>query len=364
MSDVLIERTIARLTAARGWGERHGVKVVVGEFGVPVHRDARWYALARAVYAEAGRRGIPVQWWAAIVWGNPGYHLAAWDSQPPEWGDLDARLGAAVAVLRAGSGFGGVNVCGGEFGWNDWDRGANKHYSGAHPGTVGLDYWYPTLAQWRALRRWGIRTCRLPFAWERLQRSKNADLDAGELTLLRACIGAARMAGVRVVPVLWGHGAYIERDGEGIIRRWPSLDQRAWIADLWMRLARALKAESNIAAWDLLNEPAVPGGMDGDRWIGGEAAWARLGAEAVTAIRATGDRRPIWMPSGNYSQAGMLPQAHPDGPWWLDPLGRTLLTVHLYADSNADGVRLGNGNGKYSLSYDEELARAAVEEVG
>lgn len=357
--DLLVQRTLDRLGAASDWAAAHGVKLVVGEFGVPVERDARWYALAREVYAEAGRRGVPIQWWCARVWGHPGYHLAAWDSAPPHWDELYPRLGAALATIRATSAFAGVNVCGPEFGMG-WLASADRSYSHRHPGTHGVDYWYPTGPQWAALRAWGVRTCRLPIAWERLQPALGGPLAEGEFARLRACLDAALAAGVRAIPALWGHGNYLlGRDDGSVVYRWLTLADGDLLADFWSRLAGALRAHRGVAAWDLLNEPCLGGEATPAGWLGGEAVWGRLGQRAVAAIRAARDTRPILMPSGNWSQAGLLPNGHPDGPWWDDQRGVTRVAVHLYADTN-DGSRLGNGNGAYERTYDEELTLATI----
>ena len=62
----------------------------------------------------------------------------------------------------------GVNFAGAEFG---------PHV----PGVFGTDYTYPTHAEIDYYASKGLDVIRLPFLWERLQRTELGPLDAAEL---------------------------------------------------------------------------------------------------------------------------------------------------------------------------------------
>jgi endoglucanase len=65
----------------------------------------------------------------------------------------------------------GVNLAGAEFGSNV-------------PGVFGTDYTYPTHAEIDYYASKNLDVIRLPFLWERLQRSEFGSLDAAELSRL------------------------------------------------------------------------------------------------------------------------------------------------------------------------------------
>src|SRR5262249_52387263 len=88
---------------------------------------------------------------------------------------------------RAAIEFTGVNLAGADFG--------DSHL----PGTYGTDYAYPNASEINYFVGKGMNTFRLPFRWERLQRSANADFDATELSRLDAVVTAATAAGAFVV---------------------------------------------------------------------------------------------------------------------------------------------------------------------
>ena len=62
----------------------------------------------------------------------------------------------------------GVNLAGAEFGSNV-------------PGVFGTDYTYPTHSEIDYYAAKGMGVVRLPFLWERIQRSEFGQLDAAEL---------------------------------------------------------------------------------------------------------------------------------------------------------------------------------------
>ena len=82
----------------------------------------------------------------------------------------------------ANSLFIGVNLAGAEFGSNV-------------PGSFGTDYTYPTHAEIDYYASKGLTVIRLPFLWERLQRSEFGALDPTELSRLDDVVNYATSKG-------------------------------------------------------------------------------------------------------------------------------------------------------------------------
>src|SRR5262245_52166985 len=80
----------------------------------------------------------------------------------------------------------GVNLSGAEFGESQI------------PGSYGSSYTYPTPAEIDYYRSVGMNVVRIPFLWERLQRSLYAGLDATEFSRLSYVVGYATGHGMSV----------------------------------------------------------------------------------------------------------------------------------------------------------------------
>ena len=71
--------------------------------------------------------------------------------------------------------------------------------SGALPGNNGSDYVYPNPDSSAYFIGKGMTTFRLPFRWERLQRSLNGGLDSTELGRLRNTVNGITGRGAAVI---------------------------------------------------------------------------------------------------------------------------------------------------------------------
>ena len=93
----------------------------------------------------------------------------------------------AFPVVALSIKYTGVNLAGAEFGQNNL------------PGTYNTHYTYPTQAEVDYFRNKGLNTIRLPFRWERLQQSTNANLNAAELNRLHTFVAATTAKAVYVI---------------------------------------------------------------------------------------------------------------------------------------------------------------------
>src|SRR5438094_8361772 len=78
----------------------------------------------------------------------------------------------------------GVNISGAEWG------------ASVIPGTVGVNYIYPTTYELDYFSSKGMNIIRVPFSWERMQPNANTPLDANELARMDAVVSGATARGL------------------------------------------------------------------------------------------------------------------------------------------------------------------------
>ena len=99
----------------------------------------------------------------------------------------------------------GVNLAGAEFGWNV-------------PGVFGVDYTYPTHAEVDYYAAKGMSVIRLPFLWERIQRTELGPLDAAELGRLDDVVTYVTGKDLKIEMMQTGAiaGRVLDEDGEAM----------------------------------------------------------------------------------------------------------------------------------------------------
>ncbi|MFL5967770.1 MAG: glycoside hydrolase family 5 protein [Gaiellaceae bacterium] len=339
----LVARETARLSSFTSWlaaGHAHGF---IGEVGWPGNPraggDTRWNAVALAWYRQAVRRKLSVAAWATGELWAPDYKLAVYRAQ-------GAPNPQAAVVERQPALERGINVDGGAFGeyGDGYDPiAAQSPLDNVRVGTYGSTYAYPTAATFTSLAARGVRFVRLPFRWERLQRTLGGPLDAVELTRLHASVDAAGKAGLHVVLDCHNYGGYYAHAGAAGIRRALGTDRLpdAAFADLWRRLAAAFRDDDAVTGYGLMNEPAA---------MSGPSAWERASRAAVAAIRNAGDSHRIIVSAYGWDSVTTFHLNHPHGPWIRDPLQATWYEAHQYFDHDMSA--------HYRLSFSAEAATA------
>lgn len=209
----------------------------------------------------------------------------------------------------------GVNVAGAEFG-------------SVLPGKVFKDYVYPNSTELAYIASRGANVIRLPFRWERLQREAKGPLDAAELKLIQTTVDTAKAQGLCVLLDVHNYAKYYSDSLAA-----NSALQDAFV-DLWLKIAQVF-TDPEATAFDLMNEPAnMPVGE-----------WAALGKRTLAEIRAAKSTNLIFLAGGRWSGAH---------DWFAgatsvsnaialadvkDPLNRTIIEVHQYADKNFSGTQ-------------------------
>lgn len=203
----------------------------------------------------------------------------------------------------------GVNLSGAEFGGGTLPGNHNQHYSyQALWNGYGKHVYFI---------RNGANCIRMPFLWERLQRTLLGPLDDNELKRLKDTVHEYRGLGVRVII-----------DPHNYARYNGTLVTAEQLSDLWRRLAREFEEPDHI--FGLMNEP---------HGISVEAWWSI--AQAVTnTIRAENwpglilvpgvafSTAQTWISSGNAAAA----------LGFVDNGSNYAFEVHQYLNAASDGA--------------------------
>ncbi|HTF84162.1 MAG TPA: glycoside hydrolase family 5 protein, partial [Cellvibrio sp.] len=210
----------------------------------------------------------------------------------------------------------GVNIAGAEFN------------SKRLPGVIFKDYTYPKDSELAYIAAQGANVIRLPFRWERLQPEANKPLNEDELKRLKSTVNKA--AAQRLCVILDVHN-YAEYYGESFEEK-PALEDA--FVDLWKRIAAEF-TDPNQTIFGLMNEPAhMP-----------VKQWADLAKRTVKALRDADAPNRIFVGGGSWS--GLHDWFKPKGDTTnaaefadlKDPLKRTTLEVHQYADEWYSGTK-------------------------
>src|SRR5262249_16290920 len=124
-----------------------------------------------------------------------------------------------------------------------------------------------------------MNTFRLPFRWERLQRSLHDELDVAESARIDAVVRFATGKGARVILDVHNYARY-----RGSLIGTDAVPGPA-LVDLWRRLASRYKGNERVV-FGLMNEP-----------VGVSAqAWRDAAQASISGIRSTGAKNLILVP--------------------------------------------------------------------
>lgn len=203
----------------------------------------------------------------------------------------------------------GVNTAGAEFN--------SKNL----PGTIFKDYVYPTQKEINYIADQGANVIRLPFRWERIQLQPSGPLNKDELKRIRSTVAHAKSRDVCVILDVHNYAKY----GNDTLEEKPAL-QDAFV-DLWLRLAREFP-DPNDTIFGLMNEPThlpIP-------------AWATLAKRTLAELRKADAKNVVFIGGGHWSglhdwftSRGGQSNANAFADV-RDPLNRTVLEAHQYAD--------------------------------
>ena len=216
----------------------------------------------------------------------------------------------------------GVNLASAEFGADVWGNGT-------FPGSYGSTYIYPSASEADYYIAKGMNTFRIPFRWERLQRTLNGSFDATESSNLTATVNALTAKGAYVVIDPHNYGRYLTN----IIG--STAVTNANFADFWTKLANLFKSNSKVI-FAVMNEPHDMTSTE---------AWVTSANAAIAAIRSTGATQLIlvqgyhWSGAHAWSRSDIYGTANAVAMLNITDSGHNFAyEVHQYLDSDFSGT--------------------------
>jgi endoglucanase len=209
----------------------------------------------------------------------------------------------------------GINLAGAEF-------NAKKL-----PGIFNKDYTYPTSLELSYIAAQRANVIRLPFRWERLQPEIDKPLNSEELLRLKTAVDSAHAVGLCVILDVHNYAKYYEQTLAG-----QALLQNAFI-NFWLLLAKEFNAPEK-TIYGLMNEPIyMP-----------QNEWTALAKRTLTALRTSNNTNFVMIGGGGWNGLHSWFKVK-DGisnadafAGLKDPLNRTIIEVHQYADSDYSGT--------------------------
>ncbi|HEY9870042.1 MAG TPA: glycoside hydrolase family 5 protein, partial [Candidatus Obscuribacterales bacterium] len=192
------------------------------------------------------------------------------------------------------------------------------------PGVHGVDYIFPTDYEIDYFSSKGMTVIRVPIQWERIQPSANGAFDATYLGRLDAVVVRATSRGLSVVIDLHNYGAY-----QNVTVGVPGGHPNEMFADFWRKMAEHYRNYPNVI-FGLMNEPVGPT-MTASTWLASAQA-------AINAIRATGSKQLILVPSTYWGHPVDFVQVNASVMINVtDPADNYSYDVHQYLDYDGSG---------------------------
>ncbi len=191
------------------------------------------------------------------------------------------------------------------------------------PGKHGTNYIFPAESYYKKYAAQGLTLVRLPFLWERLQPTLDAELDAAHLALLTQSLDFAHKHGVKVVLDMHNYYRYY-REPIGSV----NVPIKSF-ANAWKRIALKVGKHPALSGYGLMNEPNTKG------------LWPDAALAAAKEIRKVDRTNWIYVAGDRYSSAWHWPQSNTqliNDPWMRDPANNLIFEAHMYLDRDTSGM--------------------------
>ena len=218
----------------------------------------------------------------------------------------------------------GITLCGAEFGEHNL------------PGTLNIDYTYPTTTDIDYFVAKGVDLIQLPIKWERVQRNLGGDLDQYELYYIHKFITDCKERKIQVNIVLQNFGKYRINCIDYIV---GESEVTAWhLKDFWVKMALTLKNHDNIYAFSIMAEPS-----DMESCI-----WQNTLQYVINGIRNVDRFTYLLIEGNNYSNAATWLSFNDELKYLQDPSNKLIFNAHCYFDADFSG--------RYKKSFIEDGA--------
>jgi endoglucanase len=197
------------------------------------------------------------------------------------------------------------------------------------PGVYGKDYIYPSPHDLEYYARTGFAVVRLPYLWERLQKSLFGPLDDAELGRIKKVVDSARALKMRIILSPHNFGRYHINGNPTLIG--TGSVPIASFADFSHRVAAAFARDDAIYGLSLMNEPHDSRGL-----------WKQTAQAGLDAIRQADRERLVLAPGDQWSSAYSWLQYNDDF-LLRDSASRVMYEAHQYFDADRTGT--------YKLDY-------------
>ncbi|HSC68818.1 MAG TPA: glycoside hydrolase family 5 protein [Cellvibrio sp.] len=212
----------------------------------------------------------------------------------------------------------GVNLAGAEFNAKQL------------PGVVFKDYTYPNTSELSFIASKGANIIRFPFLWERLQPTPYGPFDQAELMRLKSTVKNANAQGLCVLLDVHNYAKYYSYK---LTDKLPDESTvSAAFVSFWVALANEFPDPTQ-TAFGLMNEPATVHLTE----------WAIIAKQTLAALREAKATNLVIVSGGRWSGvhdwfAGLQYSNATEFDDLQDPLKRTIIEVHQYADSDYSGT--------------------------
>jgi endoglucanase len=192
------------------------------------------------------------------------------------------------------------------------------------PGVYGKDFVYPSSKELDYYASKGFAVVRLPYCWERLQRSLFGKLDDTELGRIKSFVAAASAHNMRVILSPHNFGRYLLH-GKVTLIGTEGVSIEAF-ADFSRRVAAAFADNDAVYALSLMNEPHDSGGL-----------WKQTAQAGLNAIRTADNKRLVLAPGDEWSGAWSW-RRYNDDFLLEDATGYIMYEAHQYFDFDHSGT--------------------------
>jgi aryl-phospho-beta-D-glucosidase BglC (GH1 family) len=270
--------------------------------------------LDRDIAADDGPENVVIGSFFAVASAMSDADIESWVIQKAS--KYSVTVEGGETPVPSGDFLIGANLAGAEFGTD------------TIPGTHNVNYHYPDTSTITGFVNAGSTIIRLPFRWERIQRSLGGALDSGELSLLTARVNAITGAGCVCLLDIHNYLRYKIGGTEHLIG--GGTVTTTHFNDLWTRLANEFKSNP-LVHFDLCNEP-------NDDTDFPATTTASIMAGAAAAIRATGATNKIHVEGTSWSGAHSWEAAGNAAAFQNFTDDDYVIHVHQYLDADSSGT--------------------------